>query len=66
MKAPFRILAAMATSLTVLTAALSPAEAAEVGGMKIDDGAKTGGKSLVHNGVDLHTRAMFKVYGTGL
>jgi len=40
----------------------SAAQAAEVGGVKLDDKASVGGQDLVLNGAGIRTRAVFKVY----
>lgn len=37
-------------------------QAAEVGGVKLDDKVSVGGKELVLNGAGIRTRAIFKVY----
>ena len=38
------------------------AQAAEVGGVKLDDKVNVGGQELVLNGAGVRTRAIFKVY----
>ena len=38
------------------------AQAAEVGGVKLDDKVSVGGQELVLNGAGIRTRAIFKVY----
>ncbi len=43
-----------------------PAAAVEVGGVKLEDGAKVAGKDLRLNGAGVRTRAIFKVYAMGL
>jgi len=43
-------------------AACVAAQAAEVGGAKLDDRASVGGQVLVLNGAGVRTRAIFKVY----
>jgi long-chain acyl-CoA synthetase len=42
------------------------AQAAEVGGVKLDDKVSLGGQELVLNGAGLRTKAFFKVYVAGL
>jgi Chalcone isomerase-like len=41
-------------------------QALEVGGVKLEDTAKVGGKELRLNGAGVRTRAVFKVYAMGL
>ena len=51
--------------LTALLFALlfaAGAQAAEVGGVKLDDKVSVGGQELVFNGAGIRTRAIFKVY----
>lgn len=50
--------------VTVLALGLlaGPVQAAEVGGVKLDDKASVGGQELVLNGAGVRTRAIFKVY----
>lgn len=51
--------------LTALLLALlfaAGAQAAEVGGVKLDDKVSLGGQDLVLNGAGIRTRAIFKVY----
>jgi len=51
--------------LTALLLALlfaAGAQAAEVGGVKLDDKVSLGGQELVLNGAGIRTRAIFKVY----
>jgi hypothetical protein len=55
--------------LAALAAALllsMHAQAAEVGGIKLDDVTKVAGKDLRLNGAGVRTRLMFKVYAMGL
>jgi hypothetical protein len=58
------------TSLVAATAlglALSaPAHAVEVGGIKLEDSMKVGGKDLTLNGAGIRIKAIFKVYAVGL
>lgn len=59
-------------SLSVLTAAAlafsaaMPAQAVEVGGVKLEDSMTVAGKNLVLNGAGLRVKAIFKVYALGL
>ena len=52
------------TTITLLLTALLAAnlQAAEVGGVKVDDKVTVGGQELVLNGAGIRTRAIFKVY----
>ena len=43
-----------------------PAQAAEVGGVKLDDKISLGGKDLVLNGAGIRTKLVFKVYVASL
>jgi len=43
-----------------------PAQAADVGGVKLDDKTGVGGQDLVLNGAGIRTRAIFKVYVASL
>ncbi len=52
---------AMAAAV-LFAAAANAANAAEVGGVKLDDKASVGGQELVLNGAGIRTRAIFKVY----
>jgi long-chain acyl-CoA synthetase len=59
----------MTLRLFALLLALSfgtPALAAEVGGVKLDDKVSVGGKDLVLNGGGVRTKAIFKVYVASL
>jgi hypothetical protein len=53
------------TLAAALCLALS-AQAAEVGGVKLEDRTKVGATDLVLNGAGVRTRAIFKVYAIGL
>lgn len=59
-------------TLSVLTAAAlalsaaMPAQAVEVGGVKLEDSMTVAGKNLVLNGAGLRVKAIFKVYALGL
>ncbi|RRS02793.1 lipoprotein transmembrane [Aquabacterium soli] len=59
-------------TLSVLTAAAlalsaaMPAQAVEVGGVKLEDTMTVTGKNLVLNGAGLRVKAIFKVYALGL
>ncbi|HIV73347.1 MAG TPA: chalcone isomerase family protein [Candidatus Aquabacterium excrementipullorum] len=59
-------------TLSVLTAAAlalsaaMPAQAVEVGGVKLEDSQTVAGKNLVLNGAGLRVKAIFKVYALGL
>jgi Chalcone isomerase-like len=44
----------------------APAQAVEVAGVKLEEGAKVAGKDLKLNGAGVRTRAVFKVYVMGL
>jgi hypothetical protein len=57
-----RRLAALAAALLLSM----HAQAAEVGGIKLDDVTKVAGKDLRLNGAGVRTRLMFKVYAMGL
>jgi len=48
--------------LTILCIASAGAQAAEVGGVKLDDKVTLGGQELVLNGAGIRTKLMFKVY----
>lgn len=58
---PAKTLAAVAVALLSLAA-----QAVEVGGVRIDDAVKVGGKDLKLNGAGVRTRAIFKVYAMGI
>ena len=53
-------------AIAALLLAASPAFAAEIAGVKFDDSASLGGKSLVLNGVGLRSILFFKAYVAGL
>ena len=59
-------------SLSVLTAAAlafsaaMPAQAVEVGGVKLEDSMTVAGKNLVLNGAGIRVKVLFKVYALGL
>jgi len=55
----------LALAVLALCAALG-AQAAEVGGVKLDDRAKIGAADLVLNGAGVRKRAFFSVYAIGL
>jgi len=52
----------VAVVLTALLFAAPPVQAAEVGGVRIDDHAKAGTTDLVLNGAGIRTKLFFKVY----
>lgn len=56
--------AALAAALT--GAAMLPALAVEVGGVRLDDSATLAGRTLMLNGAGVRTRVIFKVYAMGL
>lgn len=53
-------------ALAVGCAMITPAQAVEVAGAKIEDVAKVGGKDLVLNGAGLRKKMVFKVYAVGV
>src|SRR5512133_3464222 len=55
----------LAIGLLALASAL-PSQAAEVGGVKIDDAVTVEGKPLKLNGAGIRTKFVFKVYAMGL
>ena len=57
--APLLSLAALTTSAAFVPIA---AQAADVGGIKVEDKATVGGQELVLNGAGVRTRLLFKVY----
>jgi len=52
--------------MVVALACASPAQALDVGGVKLDDAATVGGKPLVLNGAGMRTVFFVKVYAAGL
>ena len=52
--------------LLVLLLAASPAFAAEVAGVRVDESARVANTDLKLNGAGLRSRAIFKVYAMGL
>lgn len=59
-------LTALMTAAALTLGSLSSAQAVEVQGMKIEDTATVGGKTLVLNGAGARIKAVFKVYAIGL
>ncbi len=56
----------LTAAITALLLAAAPAFAAEIAGVKFDDSATVGGRSLVLNGVGLRSILFFKAYVAGL
>jgi long-chain acyl-CoA synthetase len=50
------------TTMLLAIAFAAGAQAADVGGVKLDDKANVGGQDLVLNGAGIRTKLMFKVY----
>lgn len=59
-------LTALMTAAALTLGSLSTAQAVEVQGVKIEDTATVGGKTLVLNGAGARIKAVFKVYAIGL
>jgi len=63
---PSSVIACLLNGLLLTMALAGAAGAAEIEGVKLDDGATVGGKELKLNGAGVRTRVIFKVYVMGL
>lgn len=61
-----RFTLSMLTAAALALSAAMPAQAVEVGGVKLEDTMTVAGKNLVLNGAGLRVKAIFKVYALGL